>query len=98
MKEPTAVRGHSDGLFYEDEMYTETYLKEKLKSLYEKNPYIHIHISLLKPHVELSSVCVKLVGVYRHIFQIEIEQREKTERYSIQYGDIASGIVKIDEL
>ena len=79
-------------------MNTENYLKEKLEKLCERDPYIHIDVNLSKPHVELSNVRVKIIGVYRHIFQIETEKNGKTDRYSLQYGDIIAGIAKIAEL
>ncbi len=79
-------------------MNTENYLKEKLEKLCEKDPYIHIDVNLAKPHVELSNVRVKIIGVYKHIFQIEEEKNGRIERHSLQYGDIIAGIVKIAEL
>ncbi len=79
-------------------MYTETDLREKLKNLCETAPYIHISVSLTKPRVEISDECVKLVGVYKHIFQTEQEKNGRKQRYSIQYGDVIAGIVKIEEL
>ncbi len=84
--------------YYERDMYTEKNLKEKLTYLFENDPCLHISIYLAKPPIEWKNVSVKLVGVYRHIFQIEREKNGKTERYSLQYGDIVAGIVKISEL
>ncbi len=79
-------------------MNTENYFKERLTELYESDPYIHIDVNLARPRVELNNVRVKITGVYRHIFQIEVEKNGKIERYSLQYGDITVGIVKIAEL
>lgn len=79
-------------------MYTENYLIERLTELYKSDPYIHINISLARPHVELSDLRVKIVGVYSHIFQIEEEKNGKVERYTWQYGDVIVGIVRISEI
>ncbi len=79
-------------------MYTEKYLNEKLKSLREKDPYIHISIKLEKPHVSIANVRVKLIGVYAHIFQVEEETESRKIIHSMQYGDINAGIVKIAEM
>lgn len=66
--------------------------------MYQESPSIHISVSLTKPHVELTHVCATLVGVYRHMFQIEAEKNGKMERFSIQYGEIIAGIIRIEEL
>ncbi len=79
-------------------MYTESDLREKLKSMCETAPDIHISVSFTKPRVEINSECVKLVGAYKHIFQVEQDKNGRKQRYSMQYGDIIAGIVKIEEL
>ncbi len=79
-------------------MYTEGDIREKLKYLCDTAPYIHMTVTLIKPRVEITDACVKLLGVYKHIFQVEHEKNGKKERYSMQYGDIIAGIVKIKEL
>ncbi len=94
-----AVRVGSGGLLLcEGAMNTEAYLREKLTELYQTDPYIHINANLPRAHVELRNARVKLVGVYRHIFQVTEEKNGKTERYAFQYGDITTEIVKIAEL
>ncbi len=79
-------------------MYTEEFIKNKIKDLYQTNPNIHISVSLAKPHIELDNVCVKIVGVYSHIFQVEENKSGKIIRHSVQYGDVSVGIAKIKEL
>ncbi len=79
-------------------MNTEAYLREKLTTLYQTAPEIHIEANLARAHVELRNARVKLVGVYRHIFRVEEEKNGKIERYAFQYGDIPAEIVKIAEL
>ncbi len=78
-------------------MYTEQEWKEQLIRRMRIDPYVHICVSLAKPHVEMRGVKVKLVGMYRHIFQIEAQRDGKLERISLQYGDLVAGIVQIEE-
>ncbi len=79
-------------------MYTEENIRKKIKELCKNAPYVHISVSLAKPHVELENVKVKIVGAYAHIFQIEEEKNGKPVRLSVQYGDIPAGIASIKEL
>ena len=79
-------------------MYTEESMKIRLKTMCQEQPYIHINVSLVHPHVEMKHVRVRLVGVYKNIFLVEEEKDGKTVRYSFQYGDVSAGIVTIEEL
>ncbi len=79
-------------------MYTEQYLRTRLRQMCEHAPHIHISVSLTKPHVEISERPAKLVGAYLHIFQIEEEKDGRLERRSMPYGEVIAGIVRIAEL
>ncbi len=79
-------------------MYTEEYVKKKIEKLMNTDPYIHVNVTLTKPHIEREGVSVKIVGAYRHIFQVEEEKDGRTERYSVQYREVAAGIIKIAEI
>ncbi len=79
-------------------MYTEENIRKKIKELCANAPYVHISVSLAKPHIELKDVRVKIVGAYAHIFQIEEEKNGKSVRLSVQYSDIPAGIASIAEL
>ncbi len=79
-------------------MYSENLYKAKLTKLYQTNPNIHIDVTLERPHIVMRNVEARLIGAYKHIFQIEVQIKEKTEMHSLQYGDISAGIVKIYEL
>ncbi len=79
-------------------MYTEKYVKNRLLYLLKNDPCIHFDVSLAKPQVEMRNVSAKIIGIYNHIFQIETQQKGRIERYSLQYGDVTAGIIKIFEL
>ncbi len=78
--------------------YNENYFMQKLTELYRTQPDIHVDIFLSRPRTEIKNANARLVGVYRHIFRIEIEKDGKTEQYSIQYGELSTGSIKIAEL
>ena len=80
-------------------MGTIDYIKEKIKQLYLNNPNIHITTKAMQQKMLVENIPVKIVGIYRNIFQIEENNTTiRPERYSFQYGDILIGHIKIQEL
>ena len=80
-------------------MNTIEYIKGQIKKLYESNPNIHLSVKLMQSKILAENVPVKIVDVYRNIFQIEeIGVTVRPERRSFQYGDVLIGRIVIQEL
>lgn len=73
-------------------------IKLKVRELYEKNPNIHITISMTHPKINLQNEPVVLKGVYPHIFQIEERTSGFVRCHSLQYSDILTKQIEILEL
>lgn len=73
-------------------------IKEKLKTLYENNPKIHIKVikSGSKALTELEEVTI--VGIYRHIFMVEKQGEYFNKKYSFQYSDVIAKHIFIEEI
>ena len=72
------------------------YIKEEIGKLYESNSTIHISLKLTRPKIFMDSRSAIITGVYKNIFQIE--QIGNRSKRTIQYGDVLTGLVIIDEL
>lgn len=63
-------------------------IRRQVKELYNKNPHIHIDISSAHVKTALKNTPAELIGVYPHIFRVEVKNGEEKERYTLQYTDI----------
>lgn len=74
------------------------YIKSSVETLYQTNPNIHIRINQRNKKTIAEEKSVKLVGVYKNIFQVEESVGKLPTRHSFQYGDILIGHITIREL
>ncbi len=73
-------------------------IKEKIKTLYETNPEIHIDLLRTNPRLAFKSEKVKITGAYAHIFTIEELTDKYPKRRSVQYADILTKSIVISEI
>lgn len=69
-------------------------VKERLKTLYEENPHVHINIY----GENLIGESVKITGLYPNLFMIEGENGSRIRKKSLSYNEIAISSVVIEEL
>ncbi len=79
-------------------MYSEETIRNHIKKLYETNPCIHVDVTLTRPKVVLRGAEAKIIGVYRHFFQVEETSGGIVKRHSLQYTDIFMGNIRVLEL
>ncbi len=79
-------------------MHSLELIREQIKKLYNKNPVIHLNVSLKKPRIQLENTTATIKGVYPHIFQIEETINGKPKQHTLQYSDIITGNIVILEL
>ncbi len=79
-------------------MSSEENIRNQLKILLDKNPTVHISVSYSKPRIAVENQPVTLLGVYTHMFCVQTCDPIQTKRYTIRYGEIIAGSVKIQEL
>ena len=79
-------------------MSTVEHIKSEIKRLYKTDPNIHINVKMTHPKVIVERTPVKIVGVYKNIFQIEENDSGRSIRHTFQYGDVLMGQVVIEEL
>ena len=70
-------------------------LKNKVRKLYSTHPEVHVNVSINSPRVRLTNEPALILGVYHHVFTIEME---KEGRQTLQYTDLLMGNVEIVEL
>ena len=68
-------------------------IKQKLLFLFNSNPVIHIKLITNSLRTLSAEHTARITGVYRNIFQVEINGKKHTFRYS----DVAIGHVVIAE-
>ena len=69
--------------------------KEKL---FKDTPDIHIRVKSSHLKTVADSTPVKIVGVYKNIFQVEEHINAYTGRLTFKYADVLTGGVAIEEL
>ncbi len=79
-------------------MSTLDLIKAQIRNLYETNPNIHISISLTHPRISFTNDPVTIKGVYSHVFRIEEMSSGVPKCHALQYTDILTGQVKIEEM
>lgn len=70
----------------------------KIRELYENDPNIHISITLGRPKLCLKSDPAVIIGIYPNIFRIEEYSDGEPKCHTLQYTDILTGQIAIDEL
>ncbi len=73
-------------------------IKKRLSALYEKNPEIHISVTLQSPMLHLENEPLCLTGIYPHIFQVLECTGEMPRHPTIPYKDVLTKNVRILEL
>lgn len=73
-------------------------IKSQIKALYETNPNIHINISLSHPRSSFTNDPVVIKGVYPHVFRIEETSSGVPKCHTLQYTDVLTGQVSIEEM
>ncbi len=79
-------------------MISETNLKSKMQKLFENAPHVHLTAILPRYPLKLVDVEAEIVGVYAHIFGVEVTQNGSEKRFFFQYGEIMTHNVIIEEL
>lgn len=74
------------------------YIKAGIKTLYEKHPDVHINIKMTRPTLTLLNEPVTIIGVYRHLFQIQEHSSGFERKYTIPYNDVLTNQIEILEL
>ena len=73
-------------------------IKRGIKRLYEKNPNVHLDVSLTHPKLHLENDPVVIKGVYANLFRIEEHSSGTAQCHSLQYADVLTGHIRIHEL
>lgn len=75
-------------------MMTIEEIRLAVQRLFERDPVIHVDVSVNRPKIRIEDQEARITGIYRNIFQIEAEGKN----YTLQYADVLMGSVKISEL
>ena len=74
------------------------YIKAGIKKLYETHPDVHISVSMTRPRTTVLNESVTIIGVYRHLFQIQEHSSGYERKYSIPYSEVLTNQIEILEL
>ena len=73
-------------------------IKQQVRELYEENPSVHMTLAIARSKVRTEQVAGTITGVYPRIFTVEDTNSVPAKTHSVQYTDLLTGIVKLDEL
>ncbi len=73
-------------------------IKERITALYNQRQRVHITINLSHPRINLNQTPVIITGVYPHVFRVEELYSEIKKSHTLQYNDLLTSNVRIDEL
>ncbi len=79
-------------------MYTDEFIKNKIKKLYEADSEICLSAILPRFPLKLNNVSARIEGVFAHIFAVEVVQDGFPKRYFFQYGEVITKNIIIKEL
>lgn len=71
-------------------------IKCDVRTLSQSAPHVHMTLSISRSKTKTERVAGTITGVYPRIFTVEEEGQNKT--HSIQYTDLLTGLVQLDEL
>lgn len=71
-------------------------IKEKIVDLYNQKKIIHV--SVIKSRKKIKSEPVIITGVYMNFFSVEAKVLNYNENFSVNYVDIYTKSIVIDEL
>lgn len=69
-------------------------LRERIWRRFQREPVIRVNVQLTRPKLQRENVEARIVGVYKHIFQVE-ETGGEHRRHTLQYADVLLGSVEI---
>ena len=73
-------------------------IRQKINELYQTHTEIHISVSMARPKVSIQNDIAIIKGVYPHIFQVEECSSDTPKCHTIQYTDILTNNIRINEL
>ncbi len=79
-------------------MISDNYIRKKIQRQYETDPNIHLTASLPRFPLKLVDAEARIVGVYAHIFGVEVVHDGMERRYFFQYGELITNNVIVEEL
>ena len=80
------------------DIYELEQIRRRISERYRSDPNIRINVSLRQPKLRLSNVPVKIMGVYRHIFQVEETSPGQPKRHALQYPDVLTYSIELLDL
>lgn len=73
-------------------------IRKDIRDLLERDPHIHVNVTMRHPKVSVQNGQALLKGVYPNFFQIEEKENGYARCHSVQYNDVLIGRVEILEL
>ena len=70
-------------------------VKLKVRDQYEKNPIVHVNVSISNPKTNVFNEQVVIKGVYPHLFRLEDKHGET---HTLKYSDLLTKGIEIQEL
>lgn len=71
-------------------------IKRDVRALSQSAPHVHMTLSIARTKTKMERVSGTITGVYPRIFTVKEEGQNKT--HSVQYTDLLTGLVQLDEL
>ena len=74
-------------------------VRRKVQHLYEKQPNIHVTVTLKQPHTSvIKNIPVVITSVYPNMFQVKYTNDHVTRKFMHPYSDLVTKEVLIQEM
>lgn len=73
-------------------------IKSKVERLYQTDPFIHVSVSGTNPRIDVKNQPAEIVGVYKNIFRIKVDDNTAKHFHTLQYTDLLIQKVRISEI
>ena len=73
-------------------------IRARILARCQRDPRVHINVSIQQPKLHLSNVPVEIMGVYAHLFQIEETTSGQAKRHTLPYTDVLLHHIEILDL
>ena len=71
-------------------------IREKMKRLKDKDPNIHVNVTISRPKIRLDNTPAQILDIYPNVFRLRDIAQDKL--YTVKYSDILTRQVEIIEL
>ena len=73
-------------------------IRAAVKALSDKDPHVHVNVSIKRPKISILNDPAEIVGIYPNVFRLREHHDGCEKLHTVKYSDILTGQIEILEL